>query len=248
MRKKRRLTKVAVVTGASGGIGKAIAIELSKRGYALGLIYRSNDTEARVLQKRINAIGGKALFGKLDVASFPSVASFVQKIVRQFGTIHVLVNNAGVIADAPLWLMEQAEWDSVIKTNLTGVFNVTRSCIQHMMRNRSGSVVNISSVSGLKGTPGQCNYSASKGGVIALTRSLAKEVARFNIRANVIAPGFIETDMLRSVDKERLDRYLRDIPLGRFGTPDEVAKTCAFVLTCKYMTGQVVVIDGGLSG
>jgi len=240
--------RVAIVTGGTRGIGRAIVLAICREGAHCAFTYTTNISLADSLVKEIRDIGRKALPLKLDVRDFEGARGLVDKVKEDFGRLDILVNNAGITRDKSLMMMSREDWASVIDTDLTGVFNTTRACIVTFLKQRSGHVVNISSVSGVHPLPGQVNYAAAKAGVIGFTRSLAKEVAPYNIRVNAVAPGFIETDMTAGF-QEKYRRKLNDlIPVGRFGTPDEVARAVLFLVgeESGYITGEVIQIDGGL--
>jgi 3-oxoacyl-[acyl-carrier protein] reductase len=237
--------KTAIVTGATRGLGRAIALKLANNGANIAFNYLVNKELADQLSKEIKALGVSVLAFHADIKDFKKVQEMKDAILDKFETFDILVNNAGVVRDRSLASMSEDDWDSVIDTNLKGVFNMTKAVIFTFMKKKQGHIINISSVSGLRGMIGQSNYSASKGGIISFTRSLAKEVAPFNIRVNAVAPGFIESDMLMHLN---LKKITDQIPLGRLGKPEEVAQVVNFLLTkeASYMTGQVIQIDGGL--
>ena len=241
--------KVAVVTGGSRGIGRAIVLKLASLGANVVFSYLQNETAAVALQKEVEALGVLCYPAKVDVKNFSDVVLWMDQVKEKFdGRIDILVNNAGVIRDKALMMMAPDDWQEVVQTNLTGTFNVTKSCIVTMMKQKKGNIINISSVSGIAGLPRQVNYSASKGGINAFTKALAKEVAGFGIRVNAIAPGYIETEMLAAFSDEQKQKIIAQIPLQRIGTPEDVANCAAFLLEedAQYITGQVIQIDGGL--
>jgi 3-oxoacyl-[acyl-carrier protein] reductase len=201
------------------------------------------------LVKEINALGRKALAEQVDISDFAKVKEFVEKTKNTFGRLDILINNAGIIIDKALMMMEEQDWTRVIDTDLNGAFNVTRSCIVTFLKQKSGQIVNISSVSGITGQARQTNYSASKAGIIGFTKALAKEVAEYNIRVNAVAPGYIQTDMLNTLKEEQKDHLKKFIPLGRFGKPADVARVVLFLLSdaAQYITGQVITVDGGMA-
>ncbi|UCE41251.1 MAG: 3-oxoacyl-[acyl-carrier-protein] reductase [Candidatus Aminicenantes bacterium] len=239
--------KVSIVTGASQGIGEAIALDLAKNG-AETILVDIQKQKLDMVTGKIKDKGGKAFAFEADVTDTAQITSLMEKLVQDHGAIHHLVNNAGITRDSLLMRMKEEEWDSVLEVNLKGVFNFSRALIRHMIRNRYGRIVNISSVVGLTGNPGQTNYSASKAGVLGFTKSLAREVASRGITVNAIAPGFIATAMTENLPEEIQKQFLSVIPVGRFGTPNEVAQTVRFLLSeeASYITGQVININGGM--
>lgn len=240
--------KTALVTGASRGIGKAIAYRLAQEGANVVFNYLKNKDLANSLKKEIEGLGVKSLAFKTDIRELEQVQEMKDSILEEFGTFDILVNNAGIIKDGALAMLTEEDWDSVIDTNLKGTYNATKAAIVTFMKQKRGDIVNITSVSGIIGLPRQTNYSASKGGIISFTKSLAKEVAPFNIRVNAVAPGFIETDMLNELNENYLKTALEMIPLARLGKAEEVAGVVSFLLSegARYITGQVIQIDGGL--
>ena len=238
--------QVALVTGASRGIGAAIAKELASAGATVVVNYASSPAAAEAVVAEITAAGGKAWAQQANVADEEQVESLVKAVLEQEGRLDVLVNNAGITRDGLLMRMKSADWQSVIDLNLTGVFLCTRAVSRSMLKARSGRIINITSVVGLMGNPGQANYSAAKAGVIGLTRSSAAEFASRGVTVNAVAPGFIESDMTAELDKEPI---LAAIPLGRMGQPSEVASAVRFLAgdpAAAYMTGQVLQVDGGM--
>ena len=240
--------KTAIVTGASRGIGRAIAIKLAQEGANVAFNYVNNEDLAKALKSDIEKLGVSALSFKVDIKDFDEVQKMKDKILEKWGRLDILVNNAGIIKDSILAMMSKENWRDVIDTNLNGTFNMTKAVIITFMKQKSGDIVNISSISGVHGMARQTNYSASKGGIIAFTKALAKEVAPFNIRVNAIAPGFIETDMVSGLTEKYLKQALEQIPLKRMGKVEEVAELTIFLLKKEagYITGQVIGIDGGL--
>lgn len=248
MKEKILKDKVVIVTGATRGIGRAIALELAQAGARVAFNYQKSDEDAKSLLFELQKIGSEGLSFKTDVRDLEGAKGFVEQVKNYFGGLDFLVNNAGITRDKALMSMEKSDWDEVIETNLTGYFNMSRAVIVTLLKQKSGGIVNISSVSGISGIARQVNYSASKAGIIGLTKALAKEVAPYGIRVNCLAPGFIETDMSAAIKPELKDKYKESIPLGRFGAPEDVAKAVLFLLgdQSNYLTGQVIKVDGGL--
>lgn len=241
--------KVALVTGASRGLGKAIALKLASLGARIGLNYRSNETEAARTLEAIAQKGGEAIGLKADVSDSEAVKNMLRQLTDKWGAVDILVNNAGITRDGLLARLSDDAWDQVLDTNLKGAYLCTRFALRSMMNQPSGRIVNISSLAGLIGNAGQANYSASKGGLIAFTKSVAREVGPRNITANVIAPGFFTTDMTAVLPQEAKDACLSHVALKRFGKPEEVAELVAFLVSerAAYITAQVICIDGGIS-
>lgn len=239
--------KTALVTGASRGIGRAIALEFAALGANVAIIYAGNEEAARDTRKVCMELGVKAEIYKCNVADCEEVKATVAAVKKEFGTVDILVNNAGITKDGLLVMMKESDFDSVIATNLKGAFNMIKSCCPIFIRNRGGRIINISSVSGLMGNAGQVNYSASKAGIVGLTKSVARELAARNITCNAIAPGFIETDMIQKIADD--NPLVAGIPLGRKGKPEEIAKTAAFLAGegASYITGEVIRVDGGMA-
>ncbi len=241
--------KVAIVTGGTRGIGKAIVLELAKNGCNVVFNYNKNTDAANALAKEIESMGTKAISFQVNAASFEGAKNMVKEVKDAFGRIDFLVNNAGITRDKLLALMSENDWDEVIDTNLKSVYNFSKAVITQMIKQKSGSILNITSVSGLMGMAGQVNYSSSKAGMIGFTKALAKEVGKVNVTVNAIACGFIETDMTTALPQEYKDKMIEMIPARRFGKPEEIAKTAAFLLSvdAQYITGHVISVDGGLA-
>ncbi len=239
--------RVAIVTGGTRGIGRAIVKMLCNKGATCLFTYVSNQSLAEELSKEIKSEDGLAIPLKVDVRDFEGAKEAVLK-AKELGRYDILINNAGITRDRAFMLMSPEEWREVIDTNLTGVFNITRASIITFLKQQSGSIVNISSVSGIHPVPGQVNYASSKAGIIGFTKALAREVAQYNIRVNCIAPGFVETDMTERLSEKLRQRLLETIPLKRFATPEEVARIALFLAgdESRYITGQTIEIDGGL--
>ena len=239
--------KVAMITGGTRGIGKAIAKIFSDNGYDLIINYVSNKTDLTKLENDLKN-NNEILFVRANVGELNSVEEAVKKAIEKFGKIDVLVNNAGITRDNLIMSMKEEEIDEVINTNLKGTFNVTKSVVPYMMKKREGRIVNISSVVGVSGNAGQCNYAASKAGIIGFTKSIAKELASRNILVNAVAPGFIDTDMTECLNDKVKESINNQIPLKRMGTPEEIAKAVYFLASSDntYITGQVLNIDGGM--
>ncbi|MDY0409188.1 3-oxoacyl-[acyl-carrier-protein] reductase [Virgibacillus soli] len=240
--------ELAVVTGASRGIGRAIAIDLARRGVTTVLTYVANEEEMGKTLQQIEELGGRAHAYQVDVSVEKEVQQFFRNIKKHHGNVNILVNNSGITKDGFLPLMSSTKWDDVLNVNLRGTYLCTREAVKQMMVQKKGAIVNIASTSGISGTSGQTNYAASKGGMIAFTKSIAQEAASYQIRANAVAPGFIETDMTKSMDQQTLKQMINLIPLQRLGKPKEVAKMVSFLSSndASYITGKVFTVDGGL--
>jgi 3-oxoacyl-[acyl-carrier protein] reductase len=241
--------RVAIVTGASRGIGKAIALILAQRGAAVVVNYNHSAQAAEQLVAEINANGGRALAVHGDVSQMEQAQQLIKAAVDGFGGLDILVNNAGITRDTLIMMMSETDWDEVISINLKSTFNCSKAAVRHMMRKRYGRIVNITSISGQMGNPGQTNYSASKAGQIGFTKALAREVAARNITVNAIAAGYIETDIWAKVPEEARQAAVSLIPIGRKGQPEEIAYAVAFLVSdqAAYITGQVLGVDGGMA-
>ena len=240
--------KVAFITGGSRGIGKEVALKFADNGYNIVINYVSDKTDTQELEKEFTKRGVEALIIKADVTNTEQIENLVKEVIEKFGKIDVLVNNAGVTKDNLLMRMSEEEFDKVVEVNLKGTFIVTKAVIKYMMKKRSGSIINLSSVVGVAGNAGQANYSASKAGIIGFTKSVAKELASRNIRANAVAPGFIETDMTAVLSDPVKENIHNQIPLKRMGSAKEVANLIYFLGSdeSSYITGQTINIDGGM--
>lgn len=240
--------KNALVTGASRGIGREIALELARQGANVAVNFSGSEQLANEVVDSIKALGRESFAVQANVANGDAVTDMVKKVVDQFGTLDILVNNAGITRDNLLMRMKEEDWDAVIDTNLKGVFLCTKAVSRQMMKQRSGRIINISSIVGVSGNAGQANYVAAKAGVIGLTKTTAKELATRGITVNAIAPGFITTDMTDKLNEELKVEMLKQIPLGRLGDPDDIAKVVVFLASedSRYMTGQTLHVDGGM--
>ncbi|HDC6157315.1 TPA: 3-oxoacyl-[acyl-carrier-protein] reductase [Staphylococcus aureus] len=242
------MTKSALVTGASRGIGRSIALQLAEEGYNVAVNYAGSKEKAEAVVEEIKAKGVDSFAIQANVADADEVKAMIKEVVSQFGSLDVLVNNAGITRDNLLMRMKEQEWDDVIDTNLKGVFNCIQKATPQMLRQRSGAIINLSSVVGAVGNPGQANYVATKAGVIGLTKSAARELASRGITVNAIAPGFIVSDMTDALSDELKEQMLTQIPLARFGQDTDIANTVAFLASdkAKYITGQTIHVNGGM--
>jgi 3-oxoacyl-[acyl-carrier protein] reductase len=242
--------KVAIVTGGSRGIGEAIALKLAESGANVAFTYVSSDEKAKALEEKLQSFGVKAKAYKSNAANFTECETMVNEVMKEFGAIDICVNNAGISKDNLLLRMTPDQWNEVINTNLTSVYNMTKQVIRPMMKARSGSIINMSSIIGIRGNAGQSSYAASKAGIIGFTKSIAAELGSRNIRCNAIAPGFVETDMTHYLKEgEASKSFLEKIPLGRFGSAEEIANVTLFLASemSSYVTGQVISTCGGLN-
>ncbi len=240
--------KVALITGSSRGIGKSVAKDLASKGAFVIINYASNEQAAQSVKDEIESKGGKCEIRGFDVSSYSQVNDEIDSIVKDHGELNFLVNNAGITRDTLLMRMKEEDWDAVINVNLKGVFNCTKAASKYMVKQKSGRIVNISSVVGEMGNPGQSNYSATKAGIIGFTKSVSRELASRNITVNSIAPGFIETDITSGLSDKVKEYYLGQIPLSRFGSPEDVSGVVSFLLSdaASYITGEVIRVNGGM--
>ena len=240
--------KCALVTGASRGIGRAVALKLASEGAKVALNFAGNEAAANAVCEEIKSAGGQAILVKADVSDEAAVQQMVQTVAEAFGRIDILVYNAGITRDGLLARMKEEDWDAVLSTNLKGVFLTTKAATKLMMKQRAGRIVNMASVVGVTGNAGQANYSAAKAGVIGFTKTIAKELASRGITANAVAPGFIDTDMTSALSDKAKEAALSGIPLGRMGTPEDIAAAVLFLVSdqASYITGQVLNVDGGM--
>lgn len=238
----------ALVTGASRGIGREIALELARQGANVAVNYAGSEAKANETVAEIEKMGRKAFAVRADVSNAEAVAEMVKETIAAFGSLDILVNNAGITRDNLLMRMKEEEWDAVINTNLKGVFLCTKAVTRQMMKQRSGRIVNVASIVGVSGNPGQANYVAAKAGVIGLTKTTARELASRGINVNAVAPGFITTDMTNKLSEDIKAEMLKQVPLARFGEPQDVARVVTFLASedSSYMTGQTLHIDGGM--
>ncbi len=242
--------KTAIVTGASRGIGEAIALKLAGQGAHIAFTYLSSEEKAMVLEEKLKALGIKARAYRANAGEFAACETLVNEVMKEFGTVDICVNNAGISKDNLILRMSEQQWDEVIQTNLKSVFNMTKQVIRPMMKARSGSIINMSSIVGMKGNAGQSSYAASKAGIIGFTKSIAQELGSRNVRCNAIAPVFIETDMTHYLKEgEGAKAFIEKIPLGRFGKAEDIANVALFLASdlSSYVTGQVISTCGGLN-
>ncbi len=241
--------KVAIITGASRGIGRAIAEEFANQGATIVFTYRSSVEKAKAFEQEFTNRGFKIKGYQSDAGSYEETEIFIKAVLEEFGAIDILVNNAGITQDNLLMRMNEEQWDVVVQTNLKSVFNLTKQIIRPMVRQKSGSIINLTSIVGMRGQAGQANYAASKAGIIGFTKSVADELGSRNIRCNAIAPGFIETEMTDELPENTKKEYLSQIPMKRFGKPEEIAKSALFLASdmSSYVSGQVLSVCGGLN-
>lgn len=241
--------KIALITGAGRGIGRAIAIALAKEGAEVVINYNGSEERAKEVKQTIEENGGKASIYKCNVSDFVACEAMIKDIVKEYGHLDILVNNAGITKDGLIMKMKEEDFDSVLNVNLKGTFNTIRHSARQMLKQRSGKIINISSVSGILGNVGQANYAASKAGVIGLTKTMARELGSRGITVNAIAPGFVDTEMTKVLSEEIRENACKQIILGRFGKPEDIANTAVFLASDKadYITGQVISVDGGMN-
>lgn len=241
--------KIALITGAGRGIGRAIAIALAKEGAEVVINYNGSEERAKEVKQTIEENGGKASIYKCNVNDFVACEAMIKDIVKEYGHLDILVNNAGITKDGLIMKMKEEDFDSVLNVNLKGTFNTIRHSARQMLKQRSGKIINISSVSGILGNVGQANYAASKAGVIGLTKTMARELGSRGITVNAIAPGFVDTEMTEVLSEEIRENACKQIILGRFGKPEDIANTAVFLASDKadYITGQVISVDGGMN-
>ena len=241
--------KIALITGGSRGIGEAIAKRFAEEGAAVAFTYHSSEERAKKVESELEALGVKAKAYKSDASSYEQAEALVKAVLEDFGHVDILINNAGITRDNLMLRMDESQWDQVIETNLKSVFNLTKHILRPMLKKRSGSIINMSSVVGVFGNAGQANYAASKAGIIGFSKSIAKEVGSRSIRCNAVAPGFIETDMTHELDEKTKESFLANIPMKRLGQAKEVADVCVFLGSdmSKYVSGQTISVCGALN-
>lgn len=239
--------KKAIVTGGSLGIGASIALELARTGCDVAINYRKHDDEAKKIVAEIEKMGHKGLAVKADVSSFNDAAAMVTEVIKNFGGLHILVNNAGINRDGVIWKMTEQQWDEVISIDLKGYFNYARAAAPVFKEQSFGKIINVTSINGLRGKFGQTNYSAAKAGIVGFTKALARELGKFNVNVNAVAPGLIETDMIKDAPQSVRDAALAEIVLGRIGKPEEVASVIVFLCSekARHITGEIIKVDGG---
>ncbi len=239
--------KGAIVTGGSLGIGQAIALQLAREGCNVAINYRRHDTEAKEVVRQAEELGVKGLAVQADVSNYADAEKMVATVMEEFGSFDILVCNAGITWDGMIWKMSEEQWDQVINVNLKGYFNYNKVAAMHFMEHRYGKIVNVSSINGMRGKAGQSNYAASKGGEIGMSKSLAKELGRFNVNVNVIAPGMVLTDMMAKIPAEFKNKAMDETVVGRFASPEDVGNLTAFLCSdlSRHITGEIIKIDGG---
>lgn len=239
--------KTAIVTGGSVGIGAAIALKLAECGANVAINYRKHIDEAKNVLNQVEISGVKGLLVQADTSIFADAEKMVQLVIKTFGSVDILVNNAGINRDGVIWKMSEEQWDSVININLKGYFNYIRAVSPLFREQKSGKIINITSINGLRGKFGQVNYSASKAGIIGMTKAVAKELGKYNVNVNAVAPGLIETDMMKAADESVRTQAMADIIIGRIGDPEDIANTVAFLSSelSRHITGEVIKVDGG---
>ncbi len=239
--------KVAIVTGGSLGIGAAIALELARNGAWVALNYRRHDTEAKKVVEEMEKMGSKGLALKVDVASFQDAQKMIDEVMEMWGRVDILVNNAGINRDGVVWKMTEEQWDQVLTVNLKGYFNFVRAVAPIFKGQKNGKIINITSINGLRGKFGQSNYSAAKAGIIGLTKTVARELGKYSVNVNAVAPGMIFTDMMKGLPEEIIKKAEDETVLGRIGQPDEVARVVTFLVSedARHITGEVIKVDGG---
>ncbi|MDQ3073291.1 MAG: 3-oxoacyl-[acyl-carrier-protein] reductase [Bacteroidota bacterium] len=241
--------KAALITGGSRGIGMGIARRMAEQGADIAFTYLSSEEKAKAFEQELNGLGVKTKAYRSDASAFAAAQLLVEDVVKEFGRLDILVNNAGITRDTLLMRMNEAQWDGVMTTNLKSIFNLTKFASAPMLKARAGSIINLSSIVGIQGNAGQANYSASKAGIIGFSKSIARELGSRNIRCNVIAPGFIATEMTGELDEKVREQWQQMVPLKRAGTTEDVANLCVFLASdwSAYITGEVIKVDGGLA-